>query len=447
MMRRLLLTTALVSMSATAAFADGYTPMAKDFDIKLGGDLDFQAGFRSQKKSYTLDSASGNDSGSQQGITANNKNVGFDTTAELYLDARNTTAQGMTYGAHVGIETTTASNRNIDNKHANTSYLFMEHKDMGRLEAGSNADAANSMMVSGASVASATGGVAGDWWKYVVLSSKSSTGTELNRIPDASNFILTPEVSMDYINLLPGSSNVSTAGKAGLVPNTEKARKLTYYTPKFNGFQVGLSYAPDLSNKGSVASLPSVETANGGVSNAFSLGLGWDGKIQKDHMVKVAATGVFGDPKHVSGTVVKKHDTREMGVGAMYMFKEMLSVALGYTNYDKTGLLKPATTTTSLGAKKGFAYTGGIGLAMDKFTVSLTGMISEKNKNKATLYSLGADYKMAPGLMPYAEVTMFDLKQKRAQDATTGAISDISPSTDKTKNKGTAFILGTKVKF
>ena len=49
MIKKLLLTTALVSMSATAAFADGVvsTGMAKDFDVKLGGNFDFQAGFRS----------------------------------------------------------------------------------------------------------------------------------------------------------------------------------------------------------------------------------------------------------------------------------------------------------------------------------------------------------------------------------------------------------------
>ncbi len=70
MMKKLLLTTALVSMSATAAFADGYAPMAKDFDIKLGGDFDFQAGLRSQKKEYTHTGANG--TGNKLGVSKNN---------------------------------------------------------------------------------------------------------------------------------------------------------------------------------------------------------------------------------------------------------------------------------------------------------------------------------------------------------------------------------------
>ena len=438
MMKKLLLTTALVS--ATAAFADGYTPMAKDFDIKLGGEFDFQAGFRSQKKEYTgntegLDAENQN----KRGITANNKSVGFDTTADLYLDARNTTAQGMTYGAHIGIETTTASNRNVDNKHNNTSFMFMEHKDMGRLEAGSNADAANAMSVMGTSNASATGGAAGDWWKYVVLDDVLTRDpvtkkplTYRDGMADPSAFILSPQISMDSDTL------------AGSIDrNTEKSRKLTYFTPKYNGFQAGLSYAPDVKNKGSVANLPSTATADLGLEDAFSLGLSWEGKMHKDHALKTSLTGVFGDPKHpnVAGTQVKTEDTKIMSIGAMYTFQDMVSFALSYTDYDKTGLLKSANT--GLGTKKGHAWTSGLGLSMDKFTVSLTGMMSEKNKNKAKLYSLGADYKMAPGLMPYAEITKFDMKQHRTQDAA-GVVTEANPAL---KNKGTAFILGTKVKF
>jgi hypothetical protein len=411
MIKRLLLTTALVSMSA--AFADGYTPMAKDFDIKLGGDFDFQSGFRSQKKEYTNNSA-----GNKLGLTKNNKSVGFDTTANVYLDAKNTTAQGMTYGAHVGIQTTTTSNRNVNNHQMNQSYLFVEHKDMGRLEAGSNEDAANAMSITGASVASATGGVAGDWWKYVVLSNSTATN-----FANAGQFILSPAVSMNNSALL---STLNT--------NTEEARKLTYYTPKYNGFQLGLSYAPDVANKANAAVFPDSAVANGGLENAFAVGASWEGKMHKDHALKVAATTVMGKPKYLSSvaTTARDEDTKVYNVGAKYTFQDMLSLALGYTDTNKTGLKKVT------GLKKGHAYTGGVSVAMDKFTVSLTGMISEKNKNKATLYSLGADYKMAPGLMPYAEVTSFDLKQKRADDVATTA--------DK-KNKGTAFILGTKVKF
>lgn len=437
MMKKLLLTTALVS--ATAAFADGYTPMAKDFDIKLGGEFDFQAGFRSQKKEYTGNTESlGEENQNKRGITANNKSVGFDTTADLYLDARNTTAQGMTYGAHIGIETTTASNRNIDNKHKNTSFMFMEHKDMGRLEAGSNADAANAMSVMGTSNASATGGVAGDWWKYVVLNNVITPAAAPNTLlragmasPEA--FILSPQISMDSDTL------------AGSIDrNTEKSRKLTYFTPKYNGFQAGLSYAPDVKNKGSVANLPSTATADRGLEDAFSLGLSWEGKMHKDHALKTSLTGVFGNPKHpsVAGNQVKTEDTKIMSIGAMYTFQDMVSFALSYTDYDKTGQLK-ADSASTLGTKKGHAWTSGLGLSMDKFTVSLTGMMSEKNKNKAKLYSLGADYKMAPGLMPYAEITKFDMKQHRTQDEA-GVVTEANPAL---KNKGTAFILGTKVKF
>lgn len=444
MIKKLLLTTALVS--ATAAFADGYTPMAKDFDIKLGGEFDFQAGARSQNNDYTH-SGTTLPTRNEVGITANNKSVGFDTTAELYLDARNTTAHGMTYGAHIGIQTTTESNRNIDNKHQNTSFLFMEHKDMGRLEAGSNADAANAMSVLGTSNASATGGAAGDWWKYVVVTTQVQQLTGATPQAVANQFVLSPEVAMNN-NEMTGSSN-----RPGIInANTEKSRKLTYYTPKFNGFQAGLSYAPDVKNKGSEANLPPSSTATGiannGIEDAFAAGISWEGKMQKDHAIKTSLTGVFGNPKrqNPAASNVQMEDTKVFSVGAMYTFQDMVSLALAYTDYDKTGLLK--APSASVGTKKGHAYTAGLSMAMDKFTVSLTGMMSEKNKNEAKIYSVGADYKMAPGLMPYAEITNFDMKQKRNQ-STNGSVTELNGTgaNAQRKNKGTAFILGTKVKF
>lgn len=432
MMKKLLLTTALVSMSATAAFADGAAPMAKDFDTKLGGDFDFQAALRQQDNKYVK--IGGADTGEKIGVTANNKSIGFDTAANIYLDARNTTSKGMTYGAHIGVQTTTQANKAYGQKHTNQSYLFMDHKDMGRFEAGSNSDVANAMSITAANTAAATGGVSGDWFKYVVLNNQeldaSGNVTTASSLPDSDQFILTSDVSLD-----------STL----FASNTERARKVTYYTPKFNGFQAGLSYAPDVANKGSVATLPSTDLANTGLENAFSAGLAWEGKIQKDHGVKVSLTGVEGKPKYTSSyTGQKLENTRIYSLGGMYTYKDLVNFALSYTDYNKTGMIKPDSTNT-VKVKGGNAITAGVGVNVDKFTISLTGMMSEKNKNKAKLYSLGAEYKMAPGLMPYAEITTFDMKQKRTQDSATGVVTD--NVTTNNKNKGTAFILGTKVKF
>lgn len=405
MMKKLLLTTAMVSLSASA-FADGAVPMAKDFDIKVGAEFDAQAGFRSQKKAYINGS----------GITQDNKNVGFDTEADLYVDAKNTTASGLTYGAHLGIQTTTQSNKRYGKQYDNRSFLFLENKDMGRVEMGSNDGAANAMSVGAANIASATGGISGDWFKYVALPIVAG-------VSDSRLFILSPAMALD--NGVTGSASSSS---------TELSRKITYYTPKFNGFQFGLSYIPDVSNKGGNATLPNTGAQSGEYSNALSTGISWDGKLAQDHALKAALTGEFATAKldnNVNNSV--NNNAKVYNAGLSYTYQEKLSFAVSYINYGKTGVLKSVS-----GQKSSNAITAGTAYAADNFSVSLTGMLSSYNTNKARIISLGADYKLAPGLMPYAEITNFNLKQKKDSSG-----NDITAL----KNTGTAFILGTKIKF
>jgi len=427
MMKKLLVTTALISIATTASFADSYAPMAKTFDIRVGGEYNAQAGFRSQKSEYVKNSA-----GEKLGPSANNKSTAFDSEANLWINAHNTTASGLMYGAHVGIETTTQSNhRDGGKRYHNESFLDVEHKDMGRVEFGSTDAAAVVMGIDAENVASATGGVYGDWWKYVVLANSTSTVTA-----NQSQFILNPSMPLDNdLTLLVNTTTKSNA-------SVEKSRKLTYFTPKINGFQFGVTYIPDVKNVASTANLPQSAIANNGAHNAFSGGLTWEGKMHKDHALKVSLTGETGKPKAPSTATVKLENTSVYSIGGMYTFQDMLSFVLSYTGYGKTNMLKTATGAT--GVKSGSAVTGGAKLHWEKMTVSLTGMASEQNKNKAKAYSLGADYKMAPGLMPYAEVTMFDMKQRRDQDSTSGDVTELASHL---KNKGTAFILGTKVRF
>jgi hypothetical protein len=74
-------------------------------------------------------------------------------------------------------------------------------------------------------------------------------------------------------------------------------------------------------------------------------------------------------------------------------------------------------------------------------------MNSTLNKNTLNLISLGLDYQVAPGLLPYAEVTYFTAKGKNTYTAPTAVVPAATNTAGAYKNKGTAFILGTKLMF
>lgn len=480
MKKMLLTTTALATLAAGSAFAGG---MAKDSDleIKLGGEFDAQAGFRSQKKEYTKATASGlyrtnvgvnpetaNDEVFKRGVTPGNNAVGFDTVAAIHATIKNKTASGLVYGAQVGLQTTTRSTSSAGQNVLDRSYLFMEN-DMGRVELGSNESAANAMRIGADRLARATGGIDGDWAKYVELNTFASTVYTAPKVR-ATNFITSPTLVLQSVEN--GGSPLNQ-----LLKGDEKSRKITYFTPEYNGFQAGVSYIPDTRNSGQdyvkELGVYTQDNVNYGqywgvtVKNAFAGGISWHGTLDKMHNLKLSVVGEHGKSKGASqleGVTNGKNfeNVRSVVVGAQWNYKEF-GLAASYGNQGKSLANKNASSISgSSKFESGHFWTAGASWAQGPWGASVTYMNSKLNKNKMDLVSLGADYEVAPGLMPYAEVTMFDMKQKRdywapnASRSSNVTIADGTAVTDAGgnfassttyKNKGTAFILGTKINF
>ena len=94
--------------------------------------------------------------------------------------------------------------------------------------------------------------------------------------------------------------------------------------------------------------------------------------------------------------------------------------------------------------RKNKFYTGGLAYNQGPMGVSLTYLRNDKLQNKLDSYTLGTQYKLAPGLMPYFEATAFNVKSKGydASDLDNGTATAVSK-----KYKGTAYMFGTKVSF
>lgn len=482
-MKKLLTTTALVSLLATNAFADGM--MEKGLEIKFGGTADAQLGVAAQSGKYKRTTVSSifNTSGATATLTPNHKDVAFDTEAHIFLEATGRTSQGLKYGAHLGISPTIQFNTNSARRYLSRTYIFMEDKSMGRLELGSNDGAADQMTLGAGSIAAATGGVNGDWFKYIRTAPTTGYG----------NFILNPAMPLENdlynvpsaIELIPRDASQPT--RVTFHDVREKSRKITYISPMYEGFQAGISYIPDVANN--AARNPVINTTNTTTfqeHDAISGGISWEGRIQKDHMVKAAIFGEYGKVRRGTsalsgvplenlgntlttdsiGTVpLNVRNTEAIGIGGTWHYKQFAAAA-SFAWLGKTDDFRETNN------KDAWFLTLGLGAEFNKFYGSLTGMYSKKHENDAYAISAGVDYHWAPGLMPYAEVTYVHLDGKNrggtnigngftdtpllssaaSGAAATALIEDSRRTTafsgeNSGKSEGVALILGTKIKF
>jgi hypothetical protein len=416
-MRKLLLTSALVAGFASSAFAHAGPT------VTLGGSLDTQLGVRSQKSTFdTL----------TPGVVGGDKLNKFAIVndSSIHVKADGKAGNGLKYGGMIEMSADT-SNGKTSNGSLGTSFESNSRKTsayvesmFGRLEVGSTTGVYNAMKVSGASVARATGGIDGDW-KYWV---NPSVNTVANGVtPIDATFVVVPALPSDY----------ATRQEAN-------AAKVNYMTPSYMGFKAGLTYIPDIEQHGStflthsVTKNTNVIANTSGYKNVFSGGLHYAGKVSNVGL-KASLLGETGDAKDTafpSTAATKRHDLRAWEIGGSANVSGF-TLAASYGDWGKSGVAKAGT----VGKKKTNYWTVGGSYDYGSVGASVTYMQSKRGTGlqaKATEHSnvaVGLDYKLAPGFMPYAEVSFFKLDTKAA------------PASAGSKNDGSVFLAGTKLSF
>ncbi|WP_158090226.1 porin [Kiloniella majae] len=324
MKKVLLASSALVAGAAFAAPA-----MAADGEIVWSAWTQFHV------------SSTGVDSDSQGDGGDTNKGVDFNTNSEIALDYSATADNGLTYGLHIELEADQNTENNSDENH-----IFLEG-DFGRVELGDQDSAADRLMVSGSSV----GFQFGMYGNY--------TGSVLG--------------NDDYTK----STGARTASDLN---DSSDDTKITYFTPTFNGFKAGVSFAPD-SDTGNT------ESGNGtGVDNHFDAGINYSGNFN-DFSIDaglVAAT----EERSAAGS----DDVTYIGVGGGIMVGYAgFSAAVGYIHDDFEDSDEIDTVDV------GLAYTTG------PWSASIGAAWSERDVDggsdiEYTAYSAGVGYQIAPGL-------------------------------------------------
>jgi outer membrane protein OmpU len=396
MKKILLATTTLIGAAGLfAGAANAETPK-----VTIGGYSTFQAGYVSED------------------LDALKRPQAFrnDTQVAFKIDGKND--GGLGYGGEISMLADTSSDIQGRGVNASKTMVYLEGTQWGRVEMGSNVGADGTMKVDAGSIARATGGINGDWTYFATASDQYLAGASL---------------PLAYGNVTGGTNFTGDRTE-------ENLNKFTYYTPRFAGAQLGLSYLPDQSNRGQGGAGGVVNRSdnNAGLSqNIFTGAINYDNKFG-DVGFTAAATGQIG-----SAQLNTYEDLRAWNAGAKLSYMGF-SLAGSYGDWGSSNTLKTEQSKDTWYWNLGLAYefgpfgasvtylksqvdcgTGVAGLGING------GCVAAGGENKFSNISTGVDYKLAPGLTPYAEVSFFN------QNSNT-AVRD---------NKGYVGIVGTQLNF
>ena len=379
-MNKLLLgTTAIVGASLVMA-GGAYAAKPK---VKVNGGIKFEFGGSTQDLETFQDSAGPSTNGPTRGYA-------FGTNSEVHINVSGKTDAGMKWKARVEFETDSNVAEQIKESSIDETWIRFSGS-WGQIRLGNEDGAEDLMHISGEGAAkkAGAGGVDGHWDDYVGW-------REVN-----SRFAHEPTLTED----------------------SSDATKISYFTPRIGGLQVGVSFTPDTGAAGQ-----SLSTSDGGdFENTWGFGVQFKKKFGG---VKVAAAvvGHFGEIEDEPGE--DKEDLAAWMVGAEIGYGGW-KVGGAYQDNGDGGEDVSSSDQDSTAWDVGLGYSSGpviLGLSYLHAEVEVPG----EGDDEGDTVNFGATYMLGGGAKVFAEVFWFD---------TESAIST------NTNNEGYGFILGAGVKF
>jgi len=381
--------------------------------------------------------------------------------SRLKFDVTGKTDPGMDYGFTVVLNTDTQ--QTSYDKTIKENYIWMGGS-WGRLTMGDTDGVEDIMAFGGLDVLGGTGGYDGNFSRVV-------------------NFV------------------TGTLHSVDLVGDTEKATKVMYQTPRYYGFQAGISFTPQQRHlgKGKVSSSKDYSGQNGDLnafdSRSIAGGLNFLNKWNNGFEWGLSGTAIFGQthPEFTganwfvvdsNGTVVaggsgNRKNTRSYAIGTVMRYAGF-EFGFEFGDNGRSHELKDFAAET--GVKTNAGWFIGTGLAYNwgptkvsvgyyygkrksaKFTATdaAHNVQFSKAKNRTDIISASVDHKLAPGVGVYFEYAHYNMKNTgfnvdamlhnslNTNDSVTnfgmasgGSLSGpVGP-----KQRSDAFVLGTKVKF
>jgi hypothetical protein len=373
--------------------------------VTLGGSAEFTAGL-----------VDDGDITKSTGDSTRAQAMDTDVEAILYADAK--TDSGLTYGAQIQL----LKNDNDPEDGDDQQFAYLGG-DWGKIEAG-DADGAADKLAIYAPNDFGTGGVTGKFYQYL------NSGT----IFDGTS----------------GYTSIAAGNKRYKAFDSEAASKLSYYTPRVAGFQIGASYAPDGEGQGSRddrvgdSDLDSLyfQATNKAFENYAEVGANYETNFD-DVALAVGGSYVYAGAKgdYVDGADrLELEDLNAYQVGASVNFMGF-TLGGGYVWQGNSGQIKEIED-----AQDSTAYNFGLQYETGPFIVGANALFAENQgltskDNQLDVYSVGATYVVAPGLSTFVEGTFVPTNEGSYYD------SNANDAATYDSNSGSAIIVGTKVEF
>lgn len=386
--------------------------LAAENKVKMGGIYDFQA----------IHYKSNGDT-NQRVVSTRNKEFGFYTSGNIFVDYQLIAENGNLYGAKISLEHTTVNDRAVP------FFLYIE-SELGRVEGGAESSAGKKMRINGYS---ASCGPGNGWNSRVIASPSNPAKPSEKLIPYITNFC----------SFLDSKTRTSL--------RSDYSRKVTYFTPKMalaekHHIQLGISYIPDSSNMGhddinvDKQNPPVVSPKYKFViKDGISYGITYTGKFRDKLETKLSFVGEYGkthafNKADNTKSSIKFKDLNTYVIGGILTY-EKISFSAAYGNYNKSLTAKEV----DLISRDSYVYGYGAKYTMGKYAFSINQFRSSHKKSKLNATSLGMDYEIALGLKAYLQTNFYQAN---------GKYMDASSNTVKSnKNHGMLTFLGAKISF
>lgn len=366
--------TALGAASTAAILAHAATVgSGEDLTVTLSGQYRFNVGFVDQD---------------QQSGFGRGYSLKVDQS-ELRIRASNTADNGVKYGVNIELQTNTDDTENADEVWAFVS------TDYGRIELGDQDDVTDRMHLEGDSVLVGRAGPDGD--------------------------------VADLFQFGSGGAIDSTGNDA-----TSDATKISYFSPRVSGFQIGISHTPDSGSNGASFA----ETDNdGSYEKVWAFGANYVGELN-GFTFGASATYEIGDSEDKRGGETEG-DLETVSVGATIEYGR-ISVGIGYVDFQEKGQKQ---SKIALGEDAGSYWNTGIAYRNDPWGVSASYFSSEKSQpagkggdTTVEIISLDGEYRVAPGWLVNLSANYVEANNINATATPVG-------------NEGTVFIINNTFKF
>ncbi len=390
-MNKLLLgTTALVGASLVMA-GGAYAAKPK---LKVSGGIDFQAGGSSQDLEAFADAA---------GLASGGPNRGyaFRTDAEIHFNASGKTDAGMKWKAQVQLEgdaNVAGTDSSIGRSSSNLTESSVDETwirfsgSWGQIRLGAEDGAEDLMHISGEGPVNKAGdgGTDGDWTDYIDFTAVNG------RFSDA------PTLTQD----------------------SSDHTKITYFTPRIQGLQLGVSFTPDTGAQGQATNTDN----SSDFENTWGIGVQYKKKFGG---VKVGVAGV--------AHIAEAEDDSEENLRAWMIGAEVgyggWRLGGAYQDNGDGGESRDTDNDDQTAWDVGFGYAQGpvhLGISYLHTEVEI-GSSSDDDVDEGEVILVGGTYMLGGGARVYAEFFWFDTESAEGSTANF--------------NEGFGFILGTGVKF